>query len=97
MKLFLPCDVHSNALDQLFYPVLTDISGGSQLPPIDRFSYRSQIKSLQQFLHYNEKLDGPDSGVINMLCKELESWLTVLARFSAFHEKEVHLFNHCKT
>ncbi|XP_031407043.1 zinc finger protein BRUTUS-like At1g18910 [Punica granatum] len=80
---------YSNALDQLFYPVFTEISGGTQLPSLNQFAYKSQIESLQRLLHCKEKLNGPDSHVVDRLCGELESWATGIARFFAFHEEEV--------
>ncbi|KAK4805084.1 hypothetical protein SAY86_004901 [Trapa natans] len=82
---------YSNALDQLFYPVLTEISGGYQLPPIiDQLTYRSQIRNMQRFLHCDDEiLDGPGSVQVCELCKELESWIRVVAKFFAFHENEV--------
>lgn len=82
----------SNALDQLYCPIRSRISRGSQLPPVDQFIYIIQIERLQRSLHCIEKLSGPDSRAINKLCKELKLWVASIAQFFASH-KEVPFFD----
>ncbi|KAK4750413.1 hypothetical protein SAY87_003895 [Trapa incisa] len=87
---------YCNALDQLYYPVLSRISQGSQLPSLDQFMCSSQIEELLRSLGCSEKYNGPDPDMINKIFKEPRLWEAGIARFFAFHEAVFdRIFTNC--
>ncbi|XP_009769605.1 zinc finger protein BRUTUS-like At1g74770 isoform X5 [Nicotiana sylvestris] len=83
---------YSNALDQIYYPLVDQLTKDAPSTLHEQFIERSQIEELQRLLYYKLH-DGIQLRVfIDMLCQELESFVARINKKLQFVEAQVFLF-----
>ncbi|XP_059289814.1 zinc finger protein BRUTUS-like At1g74770 isoform X2 [Lycium ferocissimum] len=83
---------YSNALDQIYYPLVDQLNKESLSTFHEQFIERSQIEELQRLLYYKLHEEIQLRVFIDMLCQELESFVGKINKKLLFLENEVFVF-----
>ncbi|KAK4375621.1 hypothetical protein RND71_006298 [Anisodus tanguticus] len=83
---------YSNALDQIYYPLVDQLNMDASSTFHEQFIERSQIEELQRLLYYKLHEEIQLRVFIDMLCQELESFVGKINKKLQFLETEVFVF-----
>ncbi|XP_012080185.1 zinc finger protein BRUTUS-like At1g18910 isoform X2 [Jatropha curcas] len=84
---------YCNALKKFFYPMLNELANSHlSMCFSEQFPIESRIESLHQLLQCNFGNDLALSQFVEMLCRELESFVIDISKHFSFHEIEVFPF-----
>ncbi|XP_055832699.1 zinc finger protein BRUTUS-like At1g74770 isoform X2 [Solanum dulcamara] len=83
---------YSNALDQIYYPLVDQLNMDAPSTFHEQFIERSQIEELQRLLYYNLHEEIQLGVFIDMLCQEVELFVGRMNKKLQFLETEVFVF-----
>ncbi|XP_004242165.1 zinc finger protein BRUTUS-like At1g74770 isoform X1 [Solanum lycopersicum] len=83
---------YSNALDQIYYPLVNQLNKDSPSPFYEQFIERSQIEELQKLLYYKLHEEIQIKVFVDMLCQEVELFVGRMNKKLQFLETEVFVF-----
>lgn len=81
--------IYSNALDQIYYPLVNQLNKDSPSPFYEQFIERSQIEELQKLLYYKLHEEIQIKVFVDMLCQEVELFVGRMNKKLQFLEAEV--------
>lgn len=87
--------IYSNALDQIYYPLVDQLNIDAPSTFHEQFIERSQIEELQRLLYYNLHEEIQLRVFIDMLCQEVELFVGRMNKKLQFLETEVCCLSSC--
>lgn len=87
--------IYSNALDQIYYPLVDQLNTDALSTFHEQFIERSQIEELQRLLYYKLHGEIQIKVFVDMLCQEVELFVGRMNKKLQFLETEVRRLSSC--